>query len=389
MTERPQSDRRLSHVATLALSLALPLSLALWPIPGRADTAPPPQAQGQADDHDEDGGIALSPQAIQEAGIQITPVQPRPVAQILRIPGEVVANKYRSGVVTPRIAGIVSERLVSVGDKVRKGQTLAVMTSVEMAAAQGDYQIAEQEWRRVRQLGRDIVSDKRFNETDIQRRQAMSRLLGFGMTPRDIAVLGEQGAGTAGRFSLTAPQDGTVHSDDFVLGELIEPGRVLFTIADGNSLWVDARINPVDAKAARKGMDATVHTVDGSYAAIVSATNPIMDEATRTVSIRLETDNHDGRLRPGMFVDVDLKTDNQTPALAVPTDSVLRGPDGDWFVYTPTESGAFVPVEIKVVRTANGLTVIDGLRPGQKVVTAGAFFIQSEAMKSSLGADHH
>lgn len=381
------------RMATAAVTLTFAAATGIWLFSsGGAVSQQQSAAAAPAATEEEHGeeGIKITPEAAKEAGILITPLQLQPVPLTIRVPGEVVPNRYRSGVVTPRIAAIVVQRLVSVGDRVRKGQPLALMTSVEMAAAQGEYQIAEQEWRRVRQLGKDIVSGKRFNETEIQRRQAMTRLLGFGMSPKEIEALAEGGLpANAGQFALLSPQDGTVYSDDFVVGEMVEPGKVLFTVADGDSIWIDARVNPADAKKVQKGAPATAHVGEESRHAVVSATNPTMDEVTRTVSVRLEADNTDSRLRPGMFVDVEIGTIEAPPALAVPIASVLRGPDGDWFVYTTDAKGDFVPVEIKVVRNAAGLAVIEGIRPGLPVVTAGAFFVQSESSKGSMGGDHH
>ncbi|MGE5517135.1 MAG: efflux RND transporter periplasmic adaptor subunit [Bacteroidota bacterium] len=392
MNKGLEKGRTPIRVATAALALTVTAAIGIWSFRGDAEPQPQAASASTAVPEAEHGaeGIKITPEAAKEAGIVVSSLQVQPVPLAVRVPGEVIPNRYRSGVVTPRIAGIVVERLASVGDRVRKGQPLALMTSVEMAAAQGEYQIADQEWRRVRQLGKDIVSDKRFNETDIQRRQAMARLLGFGMNAKEIEALSAGGLpANAGQFALVAPQDGTVYSDDFVVGEMVEPGKVMFTVADGDSIWIDARVNAADAKKIRKGAPANVHVGEDSRQAVVGTTNPTMDEVTRTVSIRLEADNADGRLRPGMFVDVEIGTVDIPHALAVPTESVLRSPDGDWFVYTTNAEGAFVPAEIKVIRNAAGLSVIDGISAGLPVVTAGAFFVQSEASKGSMGADHH
>lgn len=337
-----------------------------------------------------DEGLKIAPEAMKEAGIVVTPLQPQLVANTVRAPGEVVPNRYRSGVVTPRIPGIVAERLAAAGERVRKGQPLAVMFSVEMAEAQGQFQIAEQEWRRVRQLGKEIVSDKRFNETDVQRKQAMAKLLSFGMSPREIESLADRGVPTnAGHFSLLAPQDGVIYSDEFMVGELVEPGKILFTIADSNTVWIDARVSPADAKKIQKGMRGVAHVAEGSREAVVAMINPTTDEATRTVSVRLEADNSDGRLRPGMFVDVELPAGEAENALAVPVDSVLRGPDGDWVVYAANGEGGLKAVEVKVVRNVAGVAVIEGVTPGTPVVTAGAFFVQSEAAKGAFDVHNH
>lgn len=348
-------------------------------------------AEAEGEEHaDEAEGLKIAPEAMKEAGIVVTPLQPQLVANTVRAPGEVVPNRYRSGVVTPRIPGIVAERLVSAGERVRKGQVLATMFSVEMAEAQGQFQIAELEWRRVRQLGKEIVSDKRFIETEVQRKQAMAKLLSFGMAPREIESLADRGVpANAGHFSLFANQDGVIYSDDFMVGERVEPGKVLFTVTDNDTVWIDARVSPADAKKVQRGMRAVAHVGDDNRQAVVTMVNPTMDEATRTVSVRLEASNADGRLRPGMFIDVELPVAEAEPALAVPVDSVLRGPDGDWVVYAANGDGRLKAIEVKVVRNIAGVAVIEGVAPGTPVVTAGAFFVQSEAAKGAFDVHNH
>ena len=99
--------------------------------------------------------------------------------------------------------------------------------------------------------------------------------------------------------------------------------------------------------------------------------------------------NPDDALHPGLFVDTRIETGGTEHALAVPADAVLRSPDGDWMVFVEHEDNEFEPQEVEVLRTSNGLSVIEGLEEGSRVVTTGAFFLQSELAKSGFDIHNH
>ena len=101
------------------------------------------------------------PEQQEMAGVVVEVLQPRDIVNELRAPGEIQLNAYATSRVAPRIAAQVLERQARLGDSIEKGQALVMLSSVEMAQAQGDLQVAEREWRRVSKLGRDVVSEQR------------------------------------------------------------------------------------------------------------------------------------------------------------------------------------------------------------------------------------
>jgi len=114
-----------------------------------------------------------------------------------------------------------------------------------------------------------------------------------------------------------------------------------------------------------------------------------LDEQTRTLGVRIEIPNPDDRLHPGLFVQARIDGAAAEQVLAVPTNAILRSPDGDWQLFVEHEPGQFEPREIAVIRSAGELTVIEGLEPGARVVTQGAFFLQSELAKSGFSIHNH
>ena len=378
--------------------------ISIWFLAGLLGVAAPLSLQASEDehaDHDtheseqgeahEEGGVRLTPQQQEMARVVVETLQPRDIVNELRAPGEIQLNDYATTRVVPRIDAQVLERQARLGDSIEKGQALVMLSSVEMAQAQGDLLVAEREWRRVSKLGRDIVSEQRYTEARIAREQARARVSAYGMTEDEVNQLVASGKAELanGRFQLLAPQDGTVIHDEFIVGELVEPGRVLFEISDESVLWVEARLTPDEAAQIQVNARATLVIGDRQVEGRVTQVHHALDENTRTLGVRIEVPNPDDRLHPGLFVEARIEGGSSERALAVPNDAVLRSPDGDWQVFVEHEPGEFEPQEVDVIRTASGLTVIGGLEPGARVVTRGAFFLQSELAKSGFDIHNH
>jgi RND family efflux transporter MFP subunit len=249
--------------------------------------------------------------------------------------------------------------------------------------------VAEREWQRLTKLKGQFVSESDYLEASVARQKALSNVLAYGMTPVQAEALVASSDKADGTFELLAPQGGTVVRDAFVLGELVEPGRVLFEITDESVRWVEARMPPEDAARASVGDRARVGYRDVWLDGRVTQIHHLLDETTRTQAIRLEVPDPGHRLHPGVFVDVVIYSGDGGSVLAVPEGAVLRGPDGDWQLFVAEGEGAFRPVEVALLRTTGGMAVIDGIPPGTRVVTRGAFFLQSELAKSGFDPHNH
>ncbi len=335
-------------------------------------------------------GVHLTALQRETAGVVTEIITPRPVNDETRAPGEVRLNAYATVHVTPRIAAQAVERHARLGDAVKKGDPLVTLSSVKMAQAQGELMVTERAWQRMKALGKQAVSGRRHLEAQVTRQQTRARVLAFGMTPEQADALLRDGAEQAnGSFQLLAPRDGTVVRDDFIQGEMIAPGRVLFEITDETVLWVEARITPEEASRIPTGSAARVRHgaawIDGKVVQIFHA----LDETTRTQAVRIEVPNLEHRLHPGRFVDVRIAVGEGQPVMAVPEEAVLRGPDGDWMIFVAQGPDGFSPVEVQVLRTAGGLAVLKGVAPGTEVVIQGAFFLQSELAKGGFEIHQH
>jgi RND family efflux transporter MFP subunit len=345
----------------------------------------------EEDGHEEETAAELSEAQINMAGIEVIQVTPAAVADIITAPGEVNLNAYKSTRVTPRIEAQIIERKATLGEQVTSGQPLVTLSSVDMAEAQGALLVTDREWRRVKKLGRKVVSERRYIEAQVARQQAWGKVLAYGMTKAQTNSLLQQGKASraTGSFDLLSPQNGTVISDDFIVGELAEPGRLLFSITDESTLWIDARLTPEQAGLVEVGQMATIKTRDLELPGKVIQTKHALDESTRTLSVRIEVDNPDDRLHPGQFVTAEIQSNQQEQAITVPVSAVLRSPDGDWQVFLEEKPGRYEPREVEVKRTVGDRMVVTGLTNGERIVSKGAFFIQSEIAKSGFEIHNH
>jgi cobalt-zinc-cadmium efflux system membrane fusion protein len=307
------------------------------------------------------------------------------------MPAEVVVNAYESANVTTRITAQVVARHAKLGELIEVEQPLATLSSVEMAEAQGALILADSEWQRVKSLGKQAVSERRYTEAQIARRQALSRVLAYGMTEVEAhRLLASRDAALAtGDFDLLAPQHGTILTDNFIVGELIEPGRVLFRISDESTLWVEASTVPTDLTEFEIGAPARIahgegHWIEGRVVQL----HHQLDETTRRQGIRIEVDNTDDHLHPGQFVEAEISGGEGPTVLAVP-DSAVTLIEGASTVFRLEGGEEFHPQPVTTGRAAGGWTEIrGGLSEGDEIATEGVFHLKSLILKSSIGDEH-
>ncbi len=359
---------------------------------------------GAGEDHEggeehgsaEESPLVLDAEARREHGLALAAASRRPLQAFRTAPAEVRVNQYTAAQATPRIQAQVTARHVRLGQRVRAGQPLVSLSSVAMAEAQAALLEADREWQRVKRLGRQVVSERRWVAAQVARQLAYARVLAYGMSPGEVEALLEGGDARRadGSFSLLAPVAGTVVHDAFVLGEVVDPGRVLVEIADEGTVWVEAQVSPAEAARIRPGQEVTVVAADGSrHPGRILQMAHRVSEQSRTLGVRIEVPNPEDRLHPGQLVEALLPLEAGPPVLAVPSGAVLllqggpavfvleeREPDGHW---------RFAPRPVRTGRQAAGWTEIrEGLSEGEEVVVQGAYALKALMLKSQLGEGH-
>ena len=331
--------------------------------------------------------LTLDTRAMQDAGIVVSKLATRELAEEIKAPGEVKVDAYSTVLVSPRIESMVLSRKVKLGDVVKAGQPLVMLSSVQVAETQGALIVAEQDWRRVSSLGSQAVSGRRYTEVQVQRDQARARLRAYGLSDGQIqGVLRAGSAGADGSYALLAPTDGRITSDAFLVGERVDAGRTLFTLVKEDSVWVEAQLPPFDAGRVKPDAAARVLVHEQSLPAKVVQRSHQTDEKTRTVAVRMAVDNRRDLLHPGELVDARIAVGGRS-ALAVPAEAVVLLQNQST-VFVAMGSGAFEPVAVQLGDTRDGWVEIrEGLKPGASYVSKGAFALKARLLRSQLGED--
>ena len=347
------------------------------------------ETKESAGDHAAESPLRLDAATQARLGIVTAPVRQRTLEHELRAPGEVKSNAYASAIVSPRIAVQVVRRHARLGDTVKAGQTLVTLSSVDVAEAQGALIVAERDWQRVKSLGAEAVSAKRHVEAQVARDQARAKLRAYGIGDGEIAALLTQGSVRAnGEFALTAPQAGRITSDEFVVGERIEPGRPLFALSDESTIWVEAQLAPDAIEHVRPGTTARIvahgQTLTGNVVQLSHRTV----EGSRTTPVRIEVANPDDLLHAGEFVQALILSTETSSALAIPS-AAITPLQGQPSVFRVDGSGGFDVVPIEVGATRGSFTVVEqGLAAGEVIVVEGVYALKARLLKSQLGDGH-
>ncbi|WP_171014791.1 efflux RND transporter periplasmic adaptor subunit [Rudaea sp. 3F27F6] len=377
----------------LALLATLLVLAACSKAPETASAKSAPTANAKATEHsskDESSkesensrAVKMDEAALKAAGIQLTVVQPSVSGEQLRAPGEVLDNAYGTTLITPRVEALVVRRQAKLGDEVKAGTPLVTLASVAVSDAQAELRIAEQEWQRVSALGPEAVSGRRISEAKVALDRARAKAQAYGLPGAATGTVN-------GQFTLSAPHDGRITEDNFVVGERIEPGRTLYRLVDESMVWVDAKLPSGAAPRVVVGSQATVVVGGQRMAGKVLRTAHRTSETTRNAVVRIEVPNTDDRLHGGDFVDVYLDAEAGTgsrAALAVPTAALVQF-QGDTVVFRKSAGDMLEAVPVRAGAVIGDITVIEeGLNPGDSIVASGAFALKAQLLKSQLGEE--
>ena len=349
--------------------------------------SPPLLAQPDSLPEEVESELSLTAAEREARGIVTERVTNRNLSDTLTVPGEVRMNAYASAQVTPRLSGQVIARHKRLGEQVEQGEAMVTLSSVMMAEAQGALIEADREWNRVSLLGRAVVSEARMVAAEVARQRAYATVRAYGLTDEQVDALlaGGDISQATGMFDLLSPQTGTVTRDDFVLGEVVDAGRVLFEVSDESTLWVEAQLGPEQADEVTTGSPARVSR-DGQQwlEGEVIQLQHRLNEVTRTRGVRIAVSNQSDTLHPGEFVDVELRSTAGEAIIAVPTDAVLLL-QGSTVVFK-LEDGNLRPQQVSTGAATDGWSaILTGLTEGDEIVTQNAFLLKSLLLKSQLG----
>ncbi len=330
------------------------------------------------------GQVSIAPEKLQKLGVRTEAAAVRVLDRVVRAAGRVEIDERRQHVVAPRFEGWVERLHVDVtGQVVARGQALFDVYSPELVSAQREYALAAQG------LAALQAADPQAREGLTQLAQAsLGGLRNWEVPESELRALAQTGQ-TRRTLTLRSPVTGVVLEKNVVAGMRFMPGEPLFRIADLSRVWVVADVFEQDIGRLGVGTPVAI-TIDAfpgeRFAGTVSYVYPTLDRATRTIPIRVELANPGGRLRPGMFAQVEIRAAAQ-PVLAVPASAVIDSGLRQ-VVLVETGEGRFQPRTVQLgERGDDYVAVRDGLREGEKVVVAANFLIDAESnLKAALNA---
>lgn len=343
-----------------------------------------------------EGLIEMTEGQIKTAGVSMEAAGPATIRSTIELPGEIGFNEDRTAHVVPRVGGVVEAAPVALGQQVRKGQVLAVISSPAISEQRSELQaalmrekLARTTYEREKKLWEEkispqqdvLVAEQALRETEIAVANARQKLQAVGA---DAGA-----AGALNRFELRAPFDGTIVEKHIALGEQVREDASVFTISDLRTVWAQINVPAKDLSMVRVGEKVTIRAAsfEETASGTVAYVGSLIGEQTRTAQARVSVKNPQAFWRPGLFVSVELMSSEATIPVTVVSDAV-QTVENKPVVFLRTSTG-FVPQPVQIGRTdGKRVEVVKGLKPGVRYASSGSFVIKAEAGKDSASHSH-
>jgi Cu(I)/Ag(I) efflux system membrane fusion protein len=331
------------------------------------------------------GMIMVSPEKQQLTGVRTTVVEKKPLSRAVRTVGVITYDETKVTRVHSKIEGWIDKLYVDyTGKLVEKGQPLFTIYSPDLLATQQEYLLAMK--ARDRLSTSSIPEVKSGAESLVE--ASKRRLALWDISEKQVRDLEEKGEAQR-TLALYAPHSGFVIKKDAFQGMRIMPDKELYTIADLSTVWVNVDIYESEIPFVRPGQRAAVtlsYDPGTTFNGKVSYSYPYVDEKTRTAKVRLELPNPGFKLKPDMYVNVEIKIDGGRH-LAVPEEAVLDSGMRK-IVFIDKGNGHFEPKEVKLGAKMDGFYQVSaGLEEGQRIAASSAFLLDSESrLAEAMGA---
>ncbi len=352
----------------------------------------------KAGDHDaEENVVHISKVALSKGVVVVRKSLSGILKDALEVPAEVQLPPDHVAHVSPLVDGQLLSIQVSIGDEVKEGQALATLRSVSLGQARAELNrttalraVAKQTLERQEKLRKDGISSERtylnaklaYDQAAAEKNAALSRLRVFGAR-----------GGSGPDMLLVSPIGGTLVQRHATQGENVSPGDALFVIADTSLVWVIGQAYERQLSRVVKDMKANLTLTaypSRSWSGKVDYIGATVNEQTRTLPIRVEIDNSEGHLRPGLFGSLRLLPGESAQAGVIVPLSAVQTLEGRSIVFVPgDEEGEFRAQTITLGRENSlQVEVLNGLKAESPVVVEGGFVLKSEMVRGQLGHGH-
>ncbi len=364
--------------------------------------------------------VQASPTTAESASshaIETETVTPQPIAGMINATGKILVPENRIAVIGPVNQGRLVRLYAGQGSRVKKGQKLAELESADIDQAESDYlkaladaenarrtaaaevKLAQETYDRTKVLFEKTIAPGKNLQTaehdlEVAKAATASSIAGtkaaLTATRRHLLILGLKDsaidalstkADLAAVFSLNSPIDGIVVERNATIGATVGPDANLFKIIDISRVWIDANVFEKDLERVKYGQEVklTVPAFPGStFSGRVILVFSVVDPDTRSVKVRTEVPNPDGRLKPDMFANVEIITDVNRSAISVPQSAVLDD-GGKSVVFVAEGTGYKKRVVTAGIKGNDQVEIIDGLVAGDKVVVKGNYLLLQQS----------
>ena len=358
-----------------------------------------------------------TPAPTQNSAIETEIVTPQAIAGIVAATGKILVPEDHVAVIGPVNEGRIVRLYAGQGTRVRKGQKLADLESADIDQAEADYlkaladhenarrssaaevKLAQENYDRAKLLyeqkitaGKNLqaaehdlevakaAAENSINGTKAALIAARRHLLILGLKDSAIDSLSKR-TDLASVFSLNSPIDGIVVERNATIGASVGTDANLFKIIDLSRVWIDANVFEKDLQQVRPGQEVklTVTAFPGTtFSGRVILINSVVDPDTRTVKVRTEVANPDGRLKPDMFANVQIVTALNRTAISIPQSAVLND-EGKTIVFVADGNGYKKRQVQAGIQSNDRVEIVDGLAAGDKVVVKGNYLLLQQS----------
>ena len=341
----------------------------------------------------------------------------QPIAGLILATGKILVTEDRVANIGPVHEGRLVRLYAGQGANVKKGQKLADLESADIDQAEADYLKALADYENARRTSaaevkfaqatydrtkmlyeKTITAGKNLQAADHDLEVAKAsaantiastkaaltaarrHLLILGLKEADIDALVSK-PGLAAVFSLTSPIAGIVVERNATIGATVGSDANLFKIIDLSRVWIDANVFEKDLERVRRGQEVKVSVPafpESTFSGRVILINSVVDPETRSVKVRTEVPNPDGRLKPDMFANVQIITDLHRASISIPQSAVLND-GGKTVVFVAEGSGYKKRVVIAGIQSSDRIEIRDGLNAGDKVVVKGNYLLLQQS----------
>jgi RND family efflux transporter MFP subunit len=327
--------------------------------------------------------VSIDPRRQQLIGVRTVVAKRADLATTIRAVGVVRYDETRLADVNVKVEGWIRDLYGDyTGQAIRKGQPLFTLYSPDLLNTENEYLLA---LKTRDQMQQSQIADAR-ERADALVAAARQRLALWDLSPEQIAAL-EQRRTPETAVTFRSPVDGVVIEKQAVKGAHVMAGQMLYKVADLSVVWVEADVYEQEVPLVKVGGRAVVMLdayPDEHFSGRVVYIYPYVDEKTRTNKVRYEFSNRGGRLKPGMFANVEM-TAPAGVGVTVPTSAVLDSGQ-EQVVFVAKGDGHFEPRRVKIGRRLGAdVQILDGVKEGESVATGATFFLDSESqLRASL-----